>query len=161
MLPDSRKLDLNSWFVYSSALDYMTNTSTNFLSNIPNFDNHLITIANGSVVPAVGQGNISIDPSFQLKNVLHIPKLEGKKTFYQSTKDLDSFITFFDTHYVLQDKTLSKTIGVAKAWKGLYIIDDMNNLPIAKAQLAESPTSKESEIWAHHQHLDHPSLSYL
>ena len=65
----------NIWIIDSGATDHMTHHSSYFSSYIILTGNQHITIANGSHTPVIGCGNIQLQSSLHLNNVLHVPKL--------------------------------------------------------------------------------------
>jgi len=75
----------------------MTPHSSSFSSYTTLSGNPYITVANGSTTPVNGRGNIHLQPSFPLKNVLHVPKLSNNLLSIQKiTQDLNCApIVFF------------------------------------------------------------------
>ena len=58
-------------------------------------DNQHITVANGSHTPVTGCGNIQLQSSLHLNNVLHVPKLSNNLlSIYKITQDLNCAVTF-------------------------------------------------------------------
>ncbi|RDX91202.1 hypothetical protein CR513_26842, partial [Mucuna pruriens] len=63
----------------------------------------LVTIVNGDYVPIVGFGNIQLQPSLSLHNVLHAPKMANNLiSIHKLIQDLNYVITF------LSFRTLSR-----------------------------------------------------
>ncbi|XP_072084397.1 uncharacterized protein [Arachis hypogaea] len=113
----------STWIVDSSATNHMTPHSLSFSSYTNSSGHKQITIANGSHIPITGYGNIHLQPSIHLKNVLHVPKLSTNLlSIHKVTKDLNCAATFFHTHYVFQDLATKRTIGIAKEQDGLYYL---------------------------------------
>ncbi|XP_016168907.1 uncharacterized protein LOC107611507 [Arachis ipaensis] len=94
----------STWIVDSGATDYMTPHSLSFSSYTNSYGHKQITVANGSHIPITGYGNIHLQPSIHLKNVLHVPKL--------STNLMS----------IHKDLTTGRTIGIAKEQDGLYYL---------------------------------------
>ena len=108
----------NIWIIDSGATDHMTPHSSYFSSY-----NAYITVANGSNTPITGRGNIYLQPSFPLKNVLHVPNLSNNLlSIHKITQDLNCAVTFSHSHCVFQDLATGKTIGLAKEQGGLYYL---------------------------------------
>ncbi|XP_022632488.1 uncharacterized protein LOC111240859 [Vigna radiata var. radiata] len=63
------------WILDSGATDHMTPFSGNFDSYNKSNKEQLITVANGQGIPVCGSGNIFLDSSIILKDVLHVPQL--------------------------------------------------------------------------------------
>ena len=53
----------------------MTNSSKHFVSYSPCPSNRKIIVADGSIMTVAGQGDVSINSTLVLRNVLHVPKL--------------------------------------------------------------------------------------
>jgi len=81
----------------------MTPHSSYFSSYIALSSNQHIAVANGSNTPITGCGNIHLQPSFPLKNVLHVPKLSNNLLSIQKvTQDLNCVVVFFHSHCVFR-----------------------------------------------------------
>ncbi|RDX96282.1 hypothetical protein CR513_21082, partial [Mucuna pruriens] len=75
----------------------------------------LITTANGDHVPIVGSGNVQLQSSLSLHNVLHVPKLVNNLiSIHRLIQDWNCSVTFFRSHCVIQELTMGKMIGIAK-----------------------------------------------
>ena len=91
----------NIWIIDSGATDHMTPHSSSFSSYTASSGNQYIIVANGSNTPITGRGNIYLQPSFPLKNVLHVPKLSNNLLSIQKvTQDLNCAVIFFPSHCV-------------------------------------------------------------
>nr|KYP51610.1 Retrovirus-related Pol polyprotein from transposon TNT 1-94 [Cajanus cajan] len=133
-----------------------------FKSYIKRNREQLIKVANGQGVPICGSGNIILESSIVLKNVLHVPQLVNNFISVQKlTKDLNCSVTFFSTR-VFQDLATGKTILTAKDQSELYLLesDDQNKTKIISQQ-AISETWANSQIWLHHKRLGHPSFNLI
>nr|KYP72091.1 Retrovirus-related Pol polyprotein from transposon TNT 1-94 [Cajanus cajan] len=134
-----------------------------FKSYIKRNREQLITVANGQSVPIYCSGNIVLESSIVLKDVLHVPQLANNLISVQKlTKDLNCSVTFFSTHCVFQDLTTGKTILTTKEQSGLYLFesDDQNKTKIISQQ-ATSETWANSQIWLHHKRLGHLSFNLM
>ncbi|WVY94335.1 hypothetical protein V8G54_033423 [Vigna mungo] len=112
----------------------------------------LITVVNGQGIPICDSGNIILDTSIVLKDVLHVPQLANNLISVQKlTKDLNC-----------SDLATGKTILSSKEQSGLYFLkfDDQSNTKIMSQQEI-SETWAKSQIWLHHQRLGHPSFSLI
>ncbi|KAL4031039.1 hypothetical protein IC575_009295 [Cucumis melo] len=65
----------NPWILDSGATDHLTGSSEHFISYAPCAGNEKIRIADGSLAPIAGKGQIVPFDGFALQNVLHVPKL--------------------------------------------------------------------------------------
>jgi len=125
----------NIWIIDSGATDHMTPHYSSFSSYTALSGNPYITVANGSTTPVNGCGNIHLQPSFPLKNVLHVPKLSNHLLSIQKvTQDLNCTVVFFPSHFVFQDLATGKTIGIAKEQAELYYLQHEENKKCARLQ---------------------------
>lgn len=82
---------------------------------------HHIYVPKGSNTPFTWCGNIQIQLSLPLNNVLHVPKLSHNLvSIRELTQDLSNAVTLFHSHCVFKDLATGKTIRVAKERAGLY-----------------------------------------
>ncbi|KAA0051291.1 Beta-galactosidase [Cucumis melo var. makuwa] len=65
----------NPWILDSRATNYLKGSSEHFISYAPCASNEKIRIADGSLAPIAGKGQIVPSDSFTLQNILHVPKL--------------------------------------------------------------------------------------
>ena len=111
----SGKYSTSHVFNVSEATDHMTNSSHKFVSYTPCPSNKKISTTGGSLTTVAGQGEIHINPSPILKNVLHVAKLSTNLvSIYQLTKDMNCSVIFHPSHRVFQDQGSRKMIGLAK-----------------------------------------------
>ncbi|KAH0686950.1 hypothetical protein KY284_017503 [Solanum tuberosum] len=153
-----------TWVVDSGATDHMTSLSHLFISYSPCPSYKKITIADGSVITVVGQGDISLGKSLILKDVLHIPKLSANLISIQKlTKDSKCQVTFFPSYCLFQEQNTKEMIGRASEKGGLYCLDFHNGEYISKNSLSssflsESIMSNKEKVWLYHRRLGHPSF---
>nr|KYP52094.1 hypothetical protein KK1_026004 [Cajanus cajan] len=93
----------------------MTHFRMIFKSYVKRNREPLITIANGQGVLIYSFGNIILESSIVLKDVLHVPQLANSLISVQKLKkDLNCSVTFFLTYCVFQDLAMVKTILTTK-----------------------------------------------
>jgi len=106
----------------------MTLHSSYFSSYTALYGNQYIIVANGSNTPVNGRGNIHLQPSFPLKNVLNIPKLSNNLLSIQKvTQDSNCAVVFFHSHYIFQDLPWGRLLELLKRNAG-YIIYNMKKI---------------------------------
>nr|KYP73642.1 hypothetical protein KK1_006289 [Cajanus cajan] len=127
-----------------------------FKSYIKRNREQLITVTNGQGVPICGFGNIILESSIVLKDVLHVSQLVNNLIYVQKlTKYLNCSVTFFSTHCVFQDLVTGKMILTTKEQSGLYLLEsDNQNKTKIMSQQATSET-------LHHIRLGHPSFNLI
>jgi len=158
----------NIWIIDFGATNHMTLYLSYFSSYTALSGNQHITIANCSNIPLTGCGNIHLQSSFPLKNVIHVPKLSNNLLFIQKvTQDLNCAVIFFHSHCVFQDLATGRRIGIAKEQGGLYYLQQEENKKCARLQAHTYNLQQDleswslSQIWLQHKRLGHPSFSTL
>nr|ADN34014.1 reverse transcriptase [Cucumis melo subsp. melo] len=87
--------------------------------------NEKIRIADSSLAPIAGKGQIVLFDGFSLQNVLHVPKLSSNLlSISKITCELHYKATFLPESVCFQDKSSGRMIGTARHSRGLYILDD-------------------------------------
>ena len=66
---------LGSWVIDSGATNHMTHSSQKFNTYSPCPSNKKIATTDGSLATVASQGEVRLNKSIVLKNVLHVPKL--------------------------------------------------------------------------------------
>lgn len=77
-------------------------------------------MVDGCHTSATGCGNIKLNPSLHLNNVLHVPKLSNNLFIHKLTKVLNCVVTFFYSHCDFLHLATGRKIGVAKEQGRLY-----------------------------------------
>ncbi|KAA0040884.1 Beta-galactosidase [Cucumis melo var. makuwa] len=109
----------------SGATDHLTGFSEHFVTYTPCVGNEEIWIADCSLAPIAGQGQIVLYDGFSLQNVLHVPKLSyNLLSISKITRELHYKATFLLESVCFQDLNLGRTIGTARHSRGLYILND-------------------------------------
>ena len=146
---------LDTLFTHSWILD---SGATNHMTPLPNY----FSTTKEALITTAGQGEVHINPSITLRNVLHVPKLSTNLIFIQKlTKDLSCNVIFYNNACTLQNKNSGRMIGHAREWNGLYYIED-HNMPIRNHSLIfESTMTSKEKIQLHLCWMGHPSFSKL
>ena len=83
-----------------------------------------VVTADGSLATVAGIGDVQINSSLTLKNVLHVPKLSSNLiSIHKLTHDLCCQVTFNDTYCIFQGMESWKTIGHAEEHDKLYNLE--------------------------------------
>ncbi|KAA0055541.1 Cysteine-rich RLK (RECEPTOR-like protein kinase) 8 [Cucumis melo var. makuwa] len=115
----------NPWILDLGATDHLTGFSEYFVSYTPCAGNEKIRIANGSLAPIAGKGQIVLFDGFSLQNVLHVPKLSYHLlSISKITPELHCKATFLPESVCFQDLNSGRTIGTVGHSRGLYILND-------------------------------------
>jgi len=95
----SDKSICGSWIIDSGATDHMTNSSNLFCTYTPCPSSRKISVADGSLTTVAGLGDVKLSPEFNLRQVLHVPKLISNLISIQKlTKDMNCCVTFFPSY---------------------------------------------------------------
>eukprot|EP00262_Sarcandra_glabra_P019406 TRINITY_DN7301_c1_g4_i3.p1 TRINITY_DN7301_c1_g4~~TRINITY_DN7301_c1_g4_i3.p1 ORF type:complete len:144 (-),score=9.55 TRINITY_DN7301_c1_g4_i3:487-918(-) len=112
------------WIIDSGATDHMSGMSHLFSSMSSLCDSVHIRIADGSLVPAQGKGNVKLG-SLSLESTFLILKMPmNLMSVSKITNSLYCSVTFFPTHCVFQDLTSGRILGRGIERKGLYLFED-------------------------------------
>ncbi|KAA0052230.1 reverse transcriptase [Cucumis melo var. makuwa] len=154
----------NPWILDSGATDHLTGFSEHFVSYTPCAGNEKIRIADGSLAPIAGKGQIVLFDGFSLKNVLHVPSLSyNLLSISKITHELHCKATFLPESVCFQDLNSGRTIGTARHSGGLYILnDDTSGSSISTTRLLSSYFSTfvhDLKLW--HFRLGHPNFTYM
>nr|KYP71539.1 hypothetical protein KK1_010802 [Cajanus cajan] len=118
---NSSSVPQSMWVLDSGATDH--SIPTHFTTYIRASDKQLITVAYGDHVPIVGLGNIQLQSSLSLHNILHVPKLANNLiSRHRLTQDLNCSVIFFHSHCIFQNLASRKTILIAKEQDELYFL---------------------------------------
>ena len=154
-----------TWIIDSGATDHMTGSSSLFSSYKPCAGNRKVKIADGSLSPIAGTGDVKLSTSLTLSNVLHVPKLSCNLiSISKLTQDLNCQAKFFHSHCEFQDTASGKMIGNARECGGLYILDEESNsskIDQENSCLKTTLVNKDNEIYLWHFRLGHPSFFYM
>jgi hypothetical protein len=152
------------WILDSGATDHMTPLPKHFSTYSPCPSNRKISIADGTLLTVAGQGDVRINSSITLNNVLHIPKLSTSLISIQKlTNDLSCNVIFYNNSCVFQDQQSGRTIGYAREWNGLYYLDnqDSSSKLLNNSFFSESIKTNREKVLLYHCRLGHPSFRVI
>ena len=125
-------------------------------------EQHIVSTANGTPSPVIGEGSITLTENLSLDSVLVVPTLNHNLlSVSQITLTLHCIVIFWPNLCVFKDIRTRKTIGYGTRRGKLYYLD---LIPASSHQLAQAFSvnkSAESEIWLWHKRLGHSSFGYL
>ncbi|KAI5317748.1 hypothetical protein L3X38_037455 [Prunus dulcis] len=154
-----------AWIIYSVATDHMTFASGQLISRKSSTPS-VVSNANGTPSPMVGEDYLSLSTSLHLDSVLLVPSLDHNLLFVaQLTTTLGCTVTFWPNHCVFQDILIGKTIGCGTRRGKLYYLDWASDSEVKVGQaFTTSGTCSEGErykIWLWYKHLGQVSFGYL
>ncbi|KAA0048527.1 transportin-3 isoform X1 [Cucumis melo var. makuwa] len=143
----------NPWILDSGATDHLTGSSEHFISYAPCAGNEKIRIADGSLAPIAGKGQIVPFDGFALQNVLHVPKLSyNLLSISKITRELHCKAIFLPESVYFQDMSSGRTIGTARHSRRLYILDDdtscstLSRVSLLSSYFSTSKQDYKSEV---------------
>ncbi|KAI5324129.1 hypothetical protein L3X38_033202 [Prunus dulcis] len=111
------------WVIDTGATDHMTYDPGQLTSHTPS-SQLVVSNANGTPSPVIGEGSLSLSDSLTLDSVLIVPSLHHNLlSVAQITTALNCTVTFWPTHCVFQDILSSKMIGCGTKRGKLYYLD--------------------------------------
>ncbi|KAL0545260.1 hypothetical protein IC582_020410 [Cucumis melo] len=144
--------------------DHLIDSSEHFISYAPCADNEKIWIADGSLAPIAGKGQIVPFDNFALQNVLHVPKLSyNLLSISKITRELHCKDIFLPESVHFQGLSLGRTIGTVRHSKRFYILDDDTSCSsLSRISLLSSYFStSEQDCMLWHFRLGHANFTYM
>ncbi|CAL9009279.1 unnamed protein product [Prunus brigantina] len=139
---------------------------SNKITSLSPSSQSIVSNANGSSSPVVGQGSLSFTDSLHLDSVLVVPSLDfNLLSVAQITHALSCTVTFWPNCCIFQDILTRKIIGYGPRRGNLYFLDlaPSGATRISQAfKTSGDPTKKiQNLIWLWHRRLGHASFGYL
>ncbi|KAH9696165.1 retrovirus-related pol polyprotein from transposon RE1 [Citrus sinensis] len=151
------------WIIDTGASEHMTRDSSQLKSVLPSFQS-VISTANGSTSPIIGEGSITLSNTLTLDTVLVVPSLEyNLLSVSQITSTLACTVTFWPTFCVFQDILTRKILGYGVRRGKLYYLELTENEGpnISQANQASNKDRTQANVWLWHRRLGHISFGYL
>ncbi|KAK9698730.1 hypothetical protein RND81_08G127100 [Saponaria officinalis] len=158
----------NDWIVDSGATNHMT-SQLNMLKNVKELSTKLkISLPDGRYVYVTHKGDVDLDNSLMLKEVLYVPGFKQSLMSVQKlAKEKKCYITFFDSHCCVQGCSNGEIRGTGRADKGLYYYKNHKRADIISVKSIEIacnqnfPMNRKGErdfsLW--HNRLGHAPIS--
>ena len=151
---------LTSWIIDSGATNHMTGSSKNFSSYTPCSGRDRVCIADGSLAPIMGYGNINCTPSLSLSPVLHVPNLPVDLLSVSSLTKSRNCKASFDPHScTFQDPKTRRNLGTGIEHDGLYYLTNAPSPSPYALSMMNSLTTDEFLLM--HYRLGHLSFQAL
>ncbi|KAJ8645644.1 hypothetical protein MRB53_007392 [Persea americana] len=154
----------SAWIIDSGATDHMT-FDVNYIQSMKPSKQPIVSTANGTPSPVIGEGSITVTKDLNLDSVLVVPSLNyNLLSVAQITCALHCIVIFWPNLCVFKDIRTRRTIGYGTRRGKLYHLD---LTPASSNQLAQVFTVdrpkkiQNSEIWLWHRRLGHASFGYL
>jgi hypothetical protein len=150
----------SEWIIDSVATNHMT-FNNNCIQSIKPSNQHIVSIADGTISSVLGEGTISLTKNLNLDSVLVVPSLNHNLLYVaQITCALKCVVIFWPNLCIFKDIQTRKTIGYGTRRGKL---DYLDLIPASSTQLAQVFSAKtpdkhqNSEIWLWHRRLGlHP-----
>ena len=115
----------SEWIIDSGATNHMT-FDNNHMKSIKSSDQHIVSIADGTLFPVLREGSISLTKNLNLDFVLVVPSLNHNLLLVaQITLALNRVVIFWPNLCVFMDIQTRKTIGYGTRREKLYYLDLM------------------------------------
>ena len=154
----------SSWIIDSGATDHMTFDSRQ-VSPLKYSSQNSVFTTNGTSIPIIGEGSLSLTNTFNLESVLVVPSLNCNiLSVSQITTTLFCVVIFWPKFCVFKDIRTRLTIGCGVRRGKLYYLDlvSKNSDELRQAlKIGGSEKKKKSEIWLWHRRLGHSSFGYM
>jgi hypothetical protein len=156
----------NTWIIDSGATEHMTCDSRQ-VPSLKTSAQTEVNVANGNVIPVIGEGIVSLIDTIELDIVLVGPSLNyNLLSVAQITLTLHCLVIFWPYFCVFKDIRTRKTIGYGIRREKLYYLELTTSSSSLLTQALSSygsqrNTNKVSDIWMWHRRLGHASFSYL
>ncbi|PON46458.1 hypothetical protein TorRG33x02_325900, partial [Trema orientale] len=113
----------NTWIIDSGATDHMTFDSKNISYFRPSSQKFVSTI-NGTSIPVIGEGSLSLNTSLNLDSVLVVPSLDyNLLSVSQITITLSCVVIFWPEFCVFKDIQTRQMIGKGVRRGKLHYLD--------------------------------------
>jgi hypothetical protein len=120
----------DTWIIDTGASNHMTGSLMNF-SEMWNVSGCPVGMPNGQSIAATKEGNVKLDGSLKLMNVLYVPNLNCILISVSQLIDESNCIVQFTYNLcVIQDRTSKMMIGAGERRDGLYFF---RRIPSVKA----------------------------
>ena len=113
----------SAWIIDSGATDHMTFDSRQ-VSPLKSSSQNSVSIADGTSIPIIGEGSLSLTNTLNLDSILVLPSLNyNTLSVSQITTALFCVITFWPEFCVFKDIRTRQTIGCGVRRGKLYYLD--------------------------------------
>ncbi|XP_061372446.1 uncharacterized protein LOC133314915 [Gastrolobium bilobum] len=120
-----RSLPRSCWVLDTGATHHVCISSDLFVSSVPS--DSMVVFPNDSSDFVSTVGSVCISESFLLLNVLCVPSfMFNLLSISALTRDSPFFANFSSSHCLLQDRASATTIGIARRYGDLYVLDSQN-----------------------------------
>ncbi|XP_034702901.1 uncharacterized protein LOC117927495 [Vitis riparia] len=122
-IPSSSSNSSSLWILDSGAAHHACYSRASFESFVPIF-NFSVSLPNGHTVPVDGTGSVRLCDDLTLQNVLFVPQFHCNLLSISAlTQQYPYVVGFSSDHYVIEDPTQGRRIGIGRRAGNLYILD--------------------------------------
>uniref|UniRef100_A0A2N9HH13 Integrase catalytic domain-containing protein n=1 Tax=Fagus sylvatica TaxID=28930 RepID=A0A2N9HH13_FAGSY len=154
-----------TWLTDSGASDHITATASNLNTQAPYHGSEQVTVGNGQNLPIQSIGNTQLHTQyhkFQLKNVLHIPRIASNlMSVHKLCLDNNCSCLFDAQKLLIQDLPTGRLLYKGLSKDGVYPIHSTQFCRSASTKSAclASSSAQKWQLW--HSRLGHPSAKVL
>ncbi|RVX02926.1 hypothetical protein CK203_023296 [Vitis vinifera] len=111
------------WILDSGATHHVCYSRASFEPFTPTF-NSFVALPNGHTVPVGGTGSVRLCNDLTLQNVLFVPQFHCNLLSISAlTQQHPYVVSFHSDHYVIEDPTQGRKIGIGRQANNLYTLD--------------------------------------
>jgi transposase InsO family protein len=154
-----------TWLTDTGATDHITANANNLSPQAPYQGQEQVSVGNGQNLPIQNIGNSQLHTKyhkFQLRNVLHVPKIASNLLFVHKLCLDNNCSCYFDAKKLLiQDLPTGRLLYKGQSSNGVYPIQShlFHSIANKTACVAHSISSDKWHLW--HSRLGHPSSNVL
>jgi transposase InsO family protein len=157
--------NFETWLTDSGASDHITANASNLNTQAPYHGSEQVTVGNGQNLPIQSIGNTQLHTQyhkFQLKNVLHIPRIASNlMSVHKLCLDNNCSCLFDAQKLLIQDLPTGRLLYKGLSKDGVYPIHSSQFCRSASTKSAclASSSAQKWQLW--HSRLGHPSAKVL
>jgi transposase InsO family protein len=152
-----------SWLTDSGASDHITANANNLSPQVPYQGQEQVSVGNGQNLPIQNIGNSQLHTKyhkFQLKNVLHVPKIASNLFSVHKLCLHNNCSCYFNANqFLVQDLPTGRLLYKGLSKNGVYPIQSQLFNSANKTACTAQSSSDKWQLW--HSRLGHPSAKVL
>ncbi|KAL6327840.1 hypothetical protein AAG906_026514 [Vitis piasezkii] len=149
-IPSSSSNSSSLWILDSGATHHVCYSQASFEPFVPIF-NSSVSLPNGHTVPVHGTGSVRLCDDLTLQNVLFVPQFHCNLLSISAlTQQHPYVVSFYSDHYVIEDPTQGRKIGMGRQAGNLYILDLSNMFFVSRNNVSLTQSEPPSNACYEH-----------
>ena len=121
-IPSSSSNSSSLWILDSGATHHVCYSQASFEPFVPTY--YSVALPNGHTVSVHGTGSVRLCNDLTLQNVLFVPQFHWNLLSISAlTQQHPYVVSFHSDHYVIEDPTQGRKIGIGRQANNLYTLD--------------------------------------